>query len=204
MITRLLIAVTAAMLLLAACSGEDAAETSPSPTRVAPATAPGAATPPAPGASPTDSAPADADSAEPSVTITAVDYAFEGVPATIAAGSRLALTNDSDAEAHELVAFRLADDDERSVEQILQESSEDNPPGVFAGVLVAPPGADGFAPEGPVVLDQPGRYLFICAIPTGADPAALAEVAASGGTAADLEGGPPHFVNGMVAETVVG
>lgn len=41
------------------------------------------------------------------VAVTAVNYAFAGVPATVAAGSRLTLTNDADDEATRRGASQL-------------------------------------------------------------------------------------------------
>ena len=76
------------------------------------------------------------------VEVTAVDYAYEGLPETIEAGTQLTLTNESDVELHELVAFLLAEDEERTVEEIpgLPEAELGE---LFAGepaaVLLAPP-----------------------------------------------------------------
>ena len=63
--------------------------------------------------------PDDADSAEngeasPAVEVRATDYAFLDVPTNVAAGTSFQLSNESDVEAHELVAVRLPDDDERT------------------------------------------------------------------------------------------
>ena len=58
--------------------------------------------------------------------------------------------------------------------------------------------------EGSSVLDRAGRYVVFCAIPTGADPEVyLAAAAEAEGGPPDVPGGPPHFVEGMVAELVV-
>ncbi|MDZ7732776.1 MAG: hypothetical protein U5R31_06345 [Acidimicrobiia bacterium] len=60
------------------------------------------------------------------------------------------------------------------------------------------------AVEGDGVIDEPGRYAFICAIPTGADPQEyLAAAAEAEGGPPQVEGGPPHFVEGMYAEVTV-
>ena len=135
-----------------------------------------------------------------------MDYAYDGVPGEVSAGTQLALVGAPDAEPHEAVVFRLAEDETRSAQEILAEGGPDAPPpGEFAGVLIAPPGgAPGFAPEGPVVLDQPGRYLLVCFIPVGTTPDAFAALAEGGGTAADLPAtGPPHFTQGIAAELTV-
>ena len=104
--------------------------------------------------------------------VTAVDYEFEGLPERIRAETALALVNESPAEIHELVAIRLPADETRSVDELVQLPPEDFAaffPGL-ATVVIAPPGASGFAVEGTGVLSEPGRYAVICAIPTGADP----------------------------------
>ena len=190
------------LILLAGCGTDDAASDA---TASDPADAAPAAT-----TTPTEEAAAAPDAGDAGdadvLTLTAVDYAYEGVPAEVAAGTELALVGAPDAEPHEAVVFRLAEDETRSAQEILSEGGPDGPPpGEFAGVLIAPPGgAPGFAPEGPVVLDEPGRYLLVCFIPVGTTPEAFAELAESGGTAADLpQDGPPHFTQGMAAELTV-
>ena len=143
------------------------------------------------------------------VEITAVDYGFDGVPETVAAGTELTLTNASDEELHEMVVFRVDDDQDMSMDEIIQTAAEesDGPPPewlTFSGVAVAMPGEAGFAPEGPVVLDEPGRYLLLCFVPTGADPAAFANAMESGATEEpQVDGGPPHVAEGMAAELTV-
>src|SRR5215204_3178521 len=43
------------------------------------------------------------------VEVNAVDYAFEDLPDSVAAGTQLGFTNSSETEAHELAAFRISD-----------------------------------------------------------------------------------------------
>ena len=53
-------------------------------------------------------------------------------------------------------------------------------------------------------LAEPGRYLIICAIPTGVDPGEyLTAAAESEGGPPDVPGGPPHFVHGMYGQITV-
>ena len=152
--------------------------------------------------------PADGPVGGPGETITvqALDYAFAGLPARVKAGTAFVLDNQSDAELHEFVAVRLPDDETRSVQELLalpMEELEQLFPFVET-VVIAPPGEAGFPVEGTGVLDEPGRYAIICAIPTGADPAAyLTAAAESQGGPPEVPGGPPHFVQGMFAEVVV-
>jgi hypothetical protein len=150
-------------------------------------------------------APNDASGA---VTVTAVDYAFENLPSTVTAGTVLSLTNDSTKEIHELVAVRLPDGETRPAAELmalpqgeLQGLLYQAPPAL---VLVAPPGnAPQITIMGDGTLAQPGRYLVICTIPTGADPAVYLEAAQSGTGPPQVAGGPPHFVNGMYGEITV-
>lgn len=143
-----------------------------------------------------------------SADVELADYAFVGLPEELAAGATITIDNTSDTELHEFVAVRLPDDEERSVEELLQLPPEELAaffPGV-ATVLLQPPGSDEtIVAEGDGTLSDPGRYLVLCAIPTGADPGEyLAAAAASeGGPPQGVEGGPPHFVNGMWAEVDV-
>lgn len=154
----------------------------------------------------------DADALTPSTyEVIGSDYAYEGLPDEIAAGSEIVFRNDSEIELHEFVALRLDDDDDRTAEEILALPPEQLGP-MMAGVssvIIAPPAVDGQATEGFVVegtatLDAPGRYVIFCAIPNGADPEEyLAAAAESEGGPPDVPGGPPHFVDGMVTEVVV-
>jgi uncharacterized cupredoxin-like copper-binding protein len=154
----------------------------------------------------TTQAPTTTEALAAMVEVTAVDYGYEGLPASIAAGTTLSLVNESDEELHEIVAIRLDDDETRSAEELVGD-----PEGLQAlfpsvsTVILAPPGETGFAVVGTGELNEPGRYLIICAIPTGADPDEyLAAAAESEGGPPEVEGGPPHFVVGMFTEVVVG
>ena len=144
--------------------------------------------------------------AEGPVVVTATDYAFVGLPERVAAGTMLTLENESTAEVHELVAFRLPDDEIRSVAELVQLPEAELAAffQYLETVVIAPPGETGFPVEGTGVLTQPGRYAVICAIPTGAIPADyLAAAAEAEGGPPDVAGGPPHFVNGMFGEITV-
>lgn len=148
------------------------------------------------------------ETARGTVAITAVNYAFEGVPATVAAGSQLTLTNAADDEVHEIVAIRIPDGERRPVTELmaLPEAELESilPPGPPALVLVAPPSEEGFPALGDGTVAEPGRYALVCFIPTGADPEEfLAAAQAAGDGPPQVEGGPPHFTQGMVAEVTV-
>ena len=139
------------------------------------------------------------------LTVTGVDYEFKGVPAKVAPGTTVNFTNDSTKEVHELVALRVVDGETRPMATLLQlPEAERDKAAEFRGVAVAFPGEKGFTPQGPVTLTQPGRYFFVCTIPTGADPAAYREAAKKPGPPPDVPGGPPHVAAGMVAQLTVG
>lgn len=147
--------------------------------------------------------------AEPStIAVTGSDFTFAGIPDEIVAGSTLTFTNTAETELHELVAVRLPADETRSVEELLGLPPEELAaffPGV-ATVMLQPPGSDDvILAEGDGTLTDPGRYLFLCAIPTGVDPQVYLEAAAQteGGPPAIDGAGPPHFVQGMWAEAIV-
>lgn len=149
------------------------------------------------------------DAPEP-VEIVAVDYGFEGVPPRVPVGTPLSMRNESSVEIHEFIAYRLADDEERSAEELMALPEEELG-ALFAGEpdfgLVAPPGEASFAVIGDGTLTEPGRYLIFCAIPQGADPAeamvAMQEAVQSNSGPPQIEGGAPHFVHGMYGELVV-
>jgi hypothetical protein len=145
------------------------------------------------------------DAAPPGVIeVTLADFSFGDVPDEVPAGSRIHVTSASDSELHELVAVRLPDGDQRSTAEIVDAGLEK----VFAAgpptaVLLAAPGGKQVAAVGDGVLVQPGRYLLVCAIPTGADPKEYLDAAATSDGPPQVDGGPPHFINGMVDDIVV-
>jgi uncharacterized cupredoxin-like copper-binding protein len=150
-----------------------------------------------------EEAAADADG--DTVVVSAVDYEFEDLPDTVPAGTTLSLVNESTDELHELVAFRIPDDEDRSVEELLaappEEDEDEGPPEM---VILAMPGEEGMAVLGDGTLTEPGRYAIICAIPTGADPDEFMEgVDEASDGPPEVDGGPPHFEHGMYAELTV-
>ena len=147
------------------------------------------------------------DQLEPTtVEVRAVDYGFEGLPETVAAGSTFTMVNESSVELHELVAIKLPDGEDRTADELVKL-----PPDELAAffpmvetVVIAPPEADGFVVEGTGALSEPGRYLIICAIPTGANPDEyMAAVAEAEGGPPQVAGGPPHLAMGMYGEVTV-
>lgn len=138
--------------------------------------------------------------------VTGIDYAFEGIPSTVAAGTELTFVNGSEEEAHELILMRINDDETRGVQELLQLPEEEAMKSVtMKGVAVAAtPGSEGEVVDGELVVDEPGRYVALCFIPVGADPVAMQEAQDSGEPPAeDPDAGPPHFTRGMVQEFTV-
>jgi uncharacterized cupredoxin-like copper-binding protein len=192
--TTILAAGLAATAMLAACGDdEDDATAATNPPTTAETTD-------------TTEAPPDDGGQEPAaIEIDAVDYAFEGLPATVEAGTTFRLHNHSSAELHEMVAFHLPAGEDRSLEELLalDQAELEGIVGAPRAVVVARPGEEGFVALGEATFGEPGRYLVLCAIPLGADPEEyLAAAEAAGGQPTGFDG-PPHFTAGMVAEVVV-
>jgi hypothetical protein len=114
------------------------------------------------------------------VDVSGIDYAFEGVPDSLAAGpTSFAFTNDG-TEEHEMVMFRLADGETRPIEELLAlPEAEAEEAVTFTGATFSPIGETTYA-----VADlEAGSYAAVCFIPVGG-----------------AEDGPPHFTEGMIAE----
>lgn len=184
-------ALGAATLGLGACSDDDADASSRSTE------------PPAPTAAPTD---IDA-SANTVVEVTMVDFAFEGLPATVPVGTRLTVTNDAETELHEVVVFRLPDDEDRSLTELTRLEPGDliAALGEPHSVLLAAPGGPEIPAVGDGILTEPGRYALFCFIPTGVDVDEYLTASADADHEGQpqVDGGPPHFVHGMFAELEV-
>lgn len=143
------------------------------------------------------------------VTITLSDYAFGDVPRTIASSTPIAVKNSSANEAHELVAFLLPETETRSLTELLALPPDQFGaiiPGAPALAIAARPNEDGELVLGDGTLREPGRYLLVCFIPTGADPDQVMtamQAADPNAGPPQIDGGPPHLAAGMIAELVV-
>lgn len=157
-----------------------------------------------PGAAATATAPVDAVR---NVDVVGFDYGFRDLPTTLAAGSMISFTNESDVEAHELVALRLPDTETRPVAELIRlpdselgEILSSQP----AMVLVAGPEEDAEAVMGNGAFVQPGRYAIVCFVPTGADPDSFLEATeGESEEPPEVEGGEPHALRGMYGEIIV-
>ena len=136
------------------------------------------------------------------VEVTAADYAFAGVPETVAAGSTIALTTEAGGEPHEVVAALLPADETRPADELV--ALPDAEIGMLfaeepALVTIAMPGTTDT--PGPVVgdgaLTEPGRYLLLCTFPQGTT---VEDVENSTGP---LQGDDPHYTLGMFSELTV-
>jgi hypothetical protein len=142
------------------------------------------------------------------VEVTLVDYGYEGLPDSVAAGTKFTVTNSSTAELHEFVAFKLPESETRSAEELLALPEEEGQAAIGgppATVLLAPPGGgEMIEAVGDGTLSEPGRYLVACFIPTGANPQEFLEASGESQEGPpQVEGGPPHFTKGMRAEITV-
>jgi plastocyanin len=165
--------------VLAACSSTPPGSSSAVPSPGASAEAPGTSTSPGEG-----------------VTVRGVDYAYEGVPEDAKTGTVVTFVNGGN-EVHEIVAIRRNEGVTTTLDELLaMPEEESNKLVTFLGVAVASPGET--APE-KITLDEPGDYIFICFIPVGTtELPSLAPDATPNESL--LPDGPPHFVQGMVAE----
>lgn len=134
--------------------------------------------------------------ARPSIEIIAQDYHFAGLPTSVPAGTRLALTN-AGVEVHQIVIVRRVDGVTQTWDELLAV------PDPFAsgyttleGQLFAGPGQ---AAEGDILVQRPGDYFAVCFVPQGLtsvpDPSASAGAAASAPAL-----GPAHYLLGMRQE----
>lgn len=216
-----------AVLALSACGGDDGADAGTATTEAtATGTGPSTATEvgtaattdvgtgtaaTGTGAPPATTGTGDAAATEP-VTITAVDYDFQDVPASVPAGTSFTLDNQG-SEPHELVVMRIAEGEERSIEELLRLPDEEaQQVATFQGVAVdlAAPGSEPLFPEGPVTVTEPGRYAVLCFFPVGITDAVLREAmeaetesTGTGGGPPPLPDGEPHMARGMAAEFTV-
>lgn len=135
------------------------------------------------------------------VVITGVDYAYQGVPESVPAGTTLAFTNAAQGEVHELAVYRIDDEESRPIEELVRLPDEESAAVIdFRGVSVALPGEDGEVVDGNLAIEESGRYALVCLVPTGADPQAYLDYARALGAIERPSGGPPHTAVGMFAE----
>jgi hypothetical protein len=120
----------------------------------------------------------------PSQKVTAVDYAFQGAPDTVDAGTvAFDLSNQAKDENHEMVILRKNPGTTQSWDELLQLPDEQAEAATtyVASAQVAP-GQSSSA----LAKLTPGSYAMVCFLPLGG-----------------AEGGQPHFTKGMIHEFTV-
>jgi len=155
-----------------------------------------------------------ADGGASLVAVHAVDYAYQGVPKTVAAGEvRFSFNDDSKTEGHEMQLYRINDGVNESFDQLLaeddanqqqqQQQDQANRPGQSGGQTPPttnnpppPPkmtfyASTGAGPGQAAKMDligklPAGRYGMVCYLPVNGD---------------DAQG--PHYKKGMKAEFTV-
>lgn len=123
------------------------------------------------------------------VDVAAVDYAFEGVPETLSAGTvTFAFSNEGE-EMHEMLLLRFKDP-KTTVEDLMKLSQKQAQSKVdFLGASFGPPGASDIESR----EMTPGKYVMVCFVPVGSTSEKAARKA----------DGPPHVAKGMSAEFTV-
>jgi hypothetical protein len=125
-----------------------------------------------------------------SVDVTTVDYEFEDLPASIAAGPTSFEISNEGTDVHEVVLMRKNDGVTLTAEELVALPEEEAmTKATFIGVGgPTVPGSSDY-----LVADlEPGNYVVLCFLPVG--------MKAMDGPPPD---GPPHFMEGMVAELTV-
>ncbi|MGH2721803.1 MAG: hypothetical protein ACRDJO_09395 [Actinomycetota bacterium] len=129
------------------------------------------------------------------VDVAGGDYAFEGVPATIPAGTASVEFENKGAEVHEMVVFKKKAGVTDSLDSLLgiedqeEAAAKIEPVGYLGGVH---PGDQEF-----LLADlTAGDYAIVCFYPVGTTPEKFAAEEASPGQLT----GEPHFSKGMRAE----
>src|SRR4051812_32442073 len=121
-----------------------------------------------------------------SITVTAVDYQFTGMPTSVPVGTTLMLQN-AGTEVHEMVIAMKNPGVTQSWDELVQMPEEQVTQFVtILGGTVAAPGSTG---DAPIQVTQEGDYLMICFIPQGTysmPPVASREPGASGAPGASL------------------
>ena len=127
----------------------------------------------------------DPDGAE--ITVTAKDYEFLGID-PLTEGGAFAITFDNEGtEMHELAIARLADDEERPLDEIIASGEE--PETTEIGFGIACPGDSTTVNAN---ISEPGRYVAVCLIPVGTTPEAM-----------EAPDGAPHASQGKASEVEI-
>jgi hypothetical protein len=128
------------------------------------------------------------------LAVTATEYAFGGVRDPLEAGPVVINFENTGTEFHEFVLLRVNDGVTETFDELLALPEVEGQTKVTtSGRAFAAPGETGFA-----MIDlQPGRYIAICFLPTGATPENMPQIESG------EHQGAPHFTEGMVQEFTV-
>ncbi|HEV2755815.1 MAG TPA: hypothetical protein VG318_08570 [Actinomycetota bacterium] len=124
-----------------------------------------------------------------SVPVTAVDYAFEGVPETLPAGFTAFNFTNAGEEVHEMIMVRYKDESLTIDDLMKLSDKEAEEKLVFLGASFGPPGAS----DTEIKELEPGKYALVCFVPVGSTSEKASRKA----------DGPPHVARGMSAEFTV-
>lgn len=123
------------------------------------------------------------------VDVAAVDYAFEGVPETIAPGTVTFEFSNEGNEMHEMLMVRYKDPS-TTIEDLMKLSDQEAQKAIdFLGASFGPPGTTDVENK----ELTPGKYALLCFVPVGSTSEKAARKA----------DGPPHVARGMSAEFTV-
>ncbi len=137
------------------------------------------------------------------VVVGLTDFAFVDLPAAVPSGTRFTVENLSEREVHEFVAIKLPDDEQRPVGEIVALPADEFRDffRMARVVLVQAPGSDEIIRSMATGrVTEAGRYMVICTVPTGVDPDEYIEATRRTQGKPNVEGGPPHYENGMWGE----
>lgn len=128
-------------------------------------------------------------------TVSAIDYAYEGVPERVKSGTVAIEFQNDGTEFHEILLMRRNEGVTEGFAELLGLPEEEAMTKVtMVGAEFAEPGGSGTT----FVRLDPGAYAILCFIPVGATPENLPALESG-----EFEGGPPHFTLGMLAELTV-
>ena len=102
--------------------------------------------------------------------VTAVDFAFEGVPTSLDAGKYTIAFSNAGAEPHMFAIARLTEEGAAMTDDELLDgldAGDDSFVDKNAGFVFAPPGADS---DGKLKAKQAGEYAYVCFIENAAGP----------------------------------
>lgn len=117
------------------------------------------------------------------VSLTATDFKFTGIPATLRAGNTSFRIRNTGKEFHMVVIMRRKDGVNDAVLDILKSGQTATASKLDEiGEMGISPGTT----TGLALALKPGRYVYVCPVPSGAK-----------------QDGPPHFMQGMYGEFTV-